>query len=104
MGFEWDENKNRKNKRKHGISFETAALIFQDPFIICTSDHRHEYSEERWQSIGIVNATAIYVAYTVGENHDGKEIIRIISARAATPNEERRYYTNQKSSEGTQSN
>ena len=52
--FEWDEAKNRQNRRKHGVDFEVAALVFGDP------NHRSEQDrfvngEERWQTIGLVN-------------------------------------------------
>lgn len=92
MQFEWDENKNRTNKFKHGLSFETAALVFHDPFLISVPDRRFVDIEERWYSLGQIETTIIYVAHTIREDNDGEEIIRIISARAATPGEERRYY------------
>jgi uncharacterized DUF497 family protein len=47
MQFEWDKNKNLLNKRKHGLSFETASLVFQDPFLLSVPDDRHGYPEER---------------------------------------------------------
>ena len=90
--FEWDEKKNESNRAKHGLSFETAVLIFQDPNLLSVLDTRYEDEEERWISIGRIDANAIYVAHTVREE-DGEEIIRIISARKATPREERRYFT-----------
>ena len=51
--FEWDEAKNRKNQKKHDISFETASLVFEDPLRISIQD-RHTDGEERWQTIGKV--------------------------------------------------
>ncbi|MDW5458261.1 BrnT family toxin, partial [Acinetobacter baumannii] len=51
--FEWDEAKNRKNQKKHDISFETASLVFEDPLRISIQD-RHTNGEERWQTIGRV--------------------------------------------------
>ena len=91
MQFEWDINKNRLNKEKHGISFETASLVFLDPFILSVLDNRYHYEEERWQSIGSIQSVLIYVAHTAGEYHHDEEIIRIISARAATPRESNKY-------------
>ena len=90
MQFEWDENKNKANKRKHGIRFETAALIFQDPCLLSVVDITQH--EERWRSLGLLQDCVIYVAHTVKEDEYGEEIIRIISARAATPNETRSYF------------
>jgi uncharacterized DUF497 family protein len=99
MQFEWDNQKNQLNKRKHGLSFETASFTFQDPFILSVPDDRTHYAEERWQSLGLIQGILIYVAHTIGEDNNGEEIIRIISARAATANEVRRYFANRKDEE-----
>ena len=93
--FEWDEAKNLSNQRKHdGVSFEEARHVFQDPLHISAPD-RIEGGEQRWQTIGAVQGVVILVvAHTVTEaDADGGsvEIIRIISARRATPRERRRY-------------
>ena len=89
MRFTWDEHKNRSNRRKHGISFETATRIFLDPLHISHQDCIVE-GEERWQSIGRVNGVLlILVAYSVIDEE--KEIIRIISARKATRQERIEY-------------
>src|SRR5580704_14232548 len=97
MQFEWDKNKNRLNKRKHGLSFETASFVFQDPLLLSVPDDR--YDEERWQSLGLIQGILVYVAHTMGEDENGEEIIRIISARASTANETRKYYANRKNDE-----
>jgi uncharacterized DUF497 family protein len=93
--FEWDEAKNRSNQRKHdGVSFEDALRVFQDPLHISVQD-RIEGGEQRWQTVGAVQGfVMLVVAHTVTEEDaDGGsvEIIRIISARRATPRERRRY-------------
>ena len=92
--FEWDEAKNLSNQRKHdGVSFETACQVFQDPLHVSTQD-RIESGEQRWQTVGAVQGFVILlVAHTITEDDDGGsvEIIRIISARRATPRERRRY-------------
>ncbi len=92
MQFEWDEKKNESNRAKHGLSFETAALVFRDPNLLSLWDARYEEEEGRWISLGRVDATVIYVAHIVKENENGEEIIRVISARKATSREERRYF------------
>ncbi|MCC2666491.1 MAG: type toxin-antitoxin system, ribonuclease toxin BrnT [Gammaproteobacteria bacterium] len=94
MEFEWDKNKNHFNKRKHGINFETASFVFNDPFLLSVPDNRYSYEEERWRSLGMIHETIIYVAHTVRGNEHEKEIIRIISARAATSSETKQYYAN----------
>jgi uncharacterized protein len=78
MQFEWDKNKNRVNKRKHGLSFETASLVFQDPLLLSVPDDRHGYPEERWQGLGLIQEVLIFIAHTVEEDYNGEEIIRII--------------------------
>ena len=94
MQFEWDDKKNSTNKSKHGISFELAVFVFQDPFHISIPDIRHNYHEERWLCLGLVKDIVLYVAFKAitEEGHHEQEIIRIISARRATPNETKRYH------------
>jgi uncharacterized DUF497 family protein len=90
MKFTWDNNKNAINKVKHGISFDTAKLAFDDPYHLSIQD-RHENGEERWQTLGLINnQVVLLVAHTVYEEND-TEIIRIISARKATKQERSRY-------------
>lgn len=92
MPWTWDPNKNRENKRKHGISFETAQLVFDDPLALSRLDvgsHR----EERWQTIGVIAgiAVVVLVAHTLQEDEGEEPGGRIISARRATPGERRAY-------------
>ena len=91
MQIEWDENKNRANQKKHGISFETAREIFEDPFHISKLDHRFNYFEERWITIGSAKNQAIIVIANLFFSEDGEEIIRIISAREADRKERGSY-------------
>jgi uncharacterized protein len=86
--FTWDERKNRSNQAKHGVSFETAVLAFADPYQLSRPDQEVE-GEVRWHTIGMVQGShVLLVAHTVSEpNDDGEEIIRVISARKATPRE-----------------
>ena len=92
MLFEWDEKKNLSNKAKHGLSLETAVLVFQDTNLLSVVDERYQDTEERWTSVGRIDVTVIYVAHKVREDENGEEIIRVISARKAAPREERRYF------------
>jgi len=89
MFFEWDENKNRINKAKHGIDFRVAATVFGDPHCASRID-RNSAQEERWQTIGVSEGVVLlFVSHTYQE---GEEIvIRIISARLATLRERRLY-------------
>ena len=91
MRLEWDEQKNQSNRVKHGVSFEIAQMVFDDPRAINIQD-RHENGEERWQTLGSIGHTVILlVAHTYRENKAGEETIRIVSARKATPKERRVY-------------
>jgi uncharacterized protein len=92
MIFAWDEKKNRINRRKHGIAFETAARIFEDPNVASYRD-RIVDEEERWHAIGSAGGIAIlFVVHTSEEQH-GEEEIRIISARKASARERTLYYS-----------
>jgi uncharacterized protein len=64
MRYEWDENKNDSNLEKHGLSFETASLVFDDPNAL-SIPNRIENGEERWQTIGMIeNIVIVMVAHT----------------------------------------
>lgn len=96
--FLWDEVKNRSNQQKHGISFNTAQLIFDDPLHVSRQD-RYENGEERWQTIGVVGGLALLlVVHTWHESDDEAghqtEHRRIISARRATKLERKIYESN----------
>ena len=88
--FEWDDSKSRTNRLKHGVSFETARLVFDDPVALMVHD-RVEAGEERWQAIGRVGEhTVLVVAHVIRIRVD-QEIVRIISARYALKHERQRY-------------
>jgi len=90
MRFEWDEEKNRRNRVKHKISFEIAREVFEDPWAISVRERVVE-GEERWQTIGAISeGDLLFVAHTQRDER-GEEVIRIISARKATPRERRVY-------------
>ena len=84
--FEWDEKKNKLNRKLHGISFEDAKFVFNDPLKIILPDLYHSDKEERWLAIGFVSRVLFVVFAERNENN-----IRIISARIATKAEERLY-------------
>jgi uncharacterized DUF497 family protein len=90
MVFAWDENKDRVNRRKHGVSFETAALVFQDPQAISYFDRLVD-DEERWHTVGLVGAVTILLVVHVSEEANDEEKIRIISARKADSRERALY-------------
>lgn len=64
MEFEWDENKNKLNKEKHGIDFNDAKDVFKDEKSITSPDLRKDYGEKRWKIIGKIYGSIISVIST----------------------------------------
>ena len=92
--FSWDEEKNESNRKKHGVGFEMAQFVFNDPLPISRQD-RVENGEQRWQTMGIVGSVVLLlVAHTWQVTEDNSEHIRIISARRATRMEKTVYEKN----------
>lgn len=121
LAFEYDEEKNRKNIKNHGISFESAARVFFDYDRIEFYDEKHSENEERFDTIGDLSVgnlelkntegemtignignllqgedDVLFVVYTervyTMENNIKTEVIRLISARYATSFERGLYY------------
>ena len=86
MQFEWDDEKAALNFKKHGVRFETAALVFNDENRIELYDTAHSAYEDRYNTIGKVHEV-LFVVYT-----ERRSLTRIIFARIATPAERRMYY------------
>ena len=89
LSFELDENKNRINQKKHGISFDEASSVFYDDLAILFDDPEHSQEEERFILLGMSEAANVCIVchcYRASET-----VIRIISARKATKKEEERY-------------
>src|SRR5260221_11317425 len=81
-----NENKNRQNLHKHDVRFETAVLVFDDPYAITQRDVTFE-DEERWITVGAIGQGSILlVVHTFYEEHN-EEVIRVISASAAESQE-----------------
>ncbi len=87
--FEWDENKNKKNIQKHGISFDEAKSVFYDERAIVFDDPEHSDDEDRFLIIGFSSETNLCIVSHCYRDED--KIIRIISARKATKNETKFY-------------
>ncbi len=85
--FEWDPAKATRNEAKHGVSFEEAKTVFDDPMFVTVLDDEHSVDEERYITIGLSRrGRLLMVAHT-----DQEGLVRIISAREATKSEERFY-------------
>ena len=92
MNFDWDNNKNQSNIAKHGISFEEAIAIFDDPNIVTYEDTRFNYGETRFVSIGqIILVTQEKTVIIVVIHTQRNQTIRLISARKANERERKRY-------------
>jgi uncharacterized protein len=87
MRYTWNETKNRRNLKVHGVEFEDAVRVFEGPTLERVDD-RFDYGEERMYAIGVVNGleiTVIYADVDAGER-------RIISAWRSEPHERRAYW------------
>ena len=85
---EWDEEKNKINIKKHGISFQTARLVFADENLLMIPDTKHSVYEERYKVIGKIGRKKIILVVCT----DRVNAIRIISARQANTYERGLYY------------
>jgi uncharacterized DUF497 family protein len=86
-GFEWDPVKAASNLKKHGVAFEEASTVFDDPFSITIEDDEHSDKEERFVTLGRSDAGRPVVVC----HCDREQRIRIISARTAERYEQRQY-------------
>jgi uncharacterized DUF497 family protein len=91
MLVEWDEEKNRLNLKRHKIRFETATVVFDDPRAVTIPDRLHDEEEERFITLGRLEGNIILFVVNTEREADGEEVIRIISARKATPSERKIY-------------
>ena len=87
LTFEWDENKSDRNLNKHGVAFEEAKTIFNDPFAITIDDPDHSVEEDRYLDIGLSSKGRILVAWYTERNDN----IRIIGSRKALRSERKMY-------------
>lgn len=90
MRFEWDRAKSESNRLKHGIDFETARLVFEDPCCVNYIE-RITDAEERWLAIGCIEKVIIIVVAHTWRQEGSDEVIRLISARRATRHERNLY-------------
>src|SRR6266851_9772328 len=75
MRFLWDEQKSRLNLAKHKVSFEVAALVFEDPHSISQFDRIKE-GEERWQTLGVAGGGVVLLVAHADYEQGGEEVIR----------------------------
>lgn len=88
--FEWDEEKNEINQKKHGISFEDAATVFYDEEALVIADEEHSDEEDRFIILGLsIDIRLMVVCHCYRESDS---VIRIISARKAEKTEAKQYF------------
>ena len=86
MRFEWDESKRESNLLKHGIDFGDVEKVFAGKTVTIFDD-RFDYGEDRFITLGLLDGRVVVIIHT-----EADELIRIISARKATKNEEISYF------------
>ena len=89
--FEWDERKNRENKRKHKVSFEEAQSVFLDENALRFFDPDHSQDEDRFLMLGMSFTLRVLVVCPCYREDDS--VIRIISARKADKREQSDYWS-----------
>jgi hypothetical protein len=87
--FEWDPRQERRNRQKHGVGFDEASTVFADTLSITIRDPDHSDDEERWLTMGISHRQRLLVVVHIDEGE--QQIVRIISARPAHPDERREH-------------
>jgi uncharacterized protein len=87
--FEWDEEKNRANVRKHGVSFEEARSAFLDENARVLPDPEHSDEEDRFVLLGL--GASLHILVVCHCYREEESVIRIISARKADREEQRQY-------------
>ena len=88
MKYVWDETKRRANLTKHGLNFADARKVFSGP-TFTFPDYRFDYGEERFVTIGLLDADAVVIVHTETATE-----IRIISMRKGTANEQKIFFEN----------
>jgi uncharacterized DUF497 family protein len=87
LEFEWDDDKAKKNLKKHGVSFEEASSVFGDPLALTIPDPLHSVEEDRFITLGESHRRRLLVVVSTERG----DRIRIISARVATRRERKNY-------------
>jgi uncharacterized protein len=86
-----DENKARRNRVTHKVSFDEAKTVFSDLFLVTFPDEYHSHQDERYISIGKSSKNRIVLVVHTEDEEDGTIVIRFISARKATALERKVY-------------
>ena len=91
IDFKWHPGKAASNLHKHGVDFNVAATVFEDPLALTVPDEAHGQFEERWVTVGETPQAQLLVVCHTSRRVDDRDTIRIISARPPTRSERRQY-------------
>src|SRR5271165_2471022 len=89
--LEWDPVKARTNQRTHGVSFEDAMHVFEDPYAFFERDFIDEAGRSRWRAFGLAGGVAVLLVVHTLREEGADEVVRMISARRATRKEREHY-------------
>jgi hypothetical protein len=90
--FDWNPIKEKQNIRKHKLDFRLASTVFRDSYQLSLYDEEHSQDEDRWITIGLDETGIVRVViHTFEQTAPNSCLIRIISARKATFNEQQDY-------------
>ena len=90
--FEWDPDKARLNRQKHGVGFDQAVTVFRDPRAFSVFDDAHSRTEDRWITLGVSAGGGLLVVHHTFEEMNERTVrVRIFSSRKATKNEANQY-------------
>jgi uncharacterized DUF497 family protein len=87
LTFELDQEKSRGNLQKHGVSFEEAKTVFNDPLAMTIGDPDHSSREDRYIDMGMSSQGRILMVWYTERGPN----MRIIGSRKATPSQRRQY-------------
>lgn len=94
LKFEWDNNKDKINSKKHGVSFDEAQTVFYDEYAIQFFDPDHSENEDRFLLLGMsFKLKTLIICHCFKQE---ETIVRIISARKADKDEEQAYWSKRK--------
>jgi len=88
-GYDWHDEKNKENIKKHRVSFEEAITVFSDPFLRIAGDRSEDYPEDRFIAVGQSGSGLSLFVVFCERKIEEEEVIWIISARKQTPKEKR---------------
>ena len=92
MRFDWDATKAEQNRKKHKVSFDEAVTVYADPLALTIPDEEHSRQEDRQRTTGRSSKDRVLLVVSTERSRPyGETMLRLITARRATPQEEQEY-------------